>query len=274
MIDAHQHFWEPRLFDYPWMTPEVEPLRRAFLPADLEPILRESGMDRTVVVQAAHSLEESRWLLDLAASTGFVAGAVVWADLASPDLGAQLDELQRRPKFCGVRHLTHDEPEEAWIVRPDVVAGLQELERRDIPFDLLLRPQHLKYVARVRERCPALRLVIDHLAKPPIATHRLENWARDMASVARLRGVWCKLSGMVTEAAWGRWSPADLKPYVDHVVREFGYDRLMFGSDWPVATLAGSYGQVVGALREVLGKLDPADAAKVWGGNAREFYRL
>jgi len=126
----------------------------------------------------------------------------------------------------------------------------------------------------VRERCPRLRLVIDHLAKPPIAEHQLGDWAIDMAKVARLPGVWCKLSGMITEANWRQWTPADLKPYVDHVVREFGYDRLMFGSDWPVATLAGSYARVAGALREVLGELDPADAAKVWGGNARQFYRL
>lgn len=274
MIDAHQHFWDPRVFSYPWMTAEVEPLRRAFLPRDLEPILREAGVDRTVVVQATHSLEESRWLLDLAASTEFVAGAVVWADLGSPSLGAQLDELHRHAKFCGVRHLVHDEPDAAWIVRPDVVGGLQELERRDIPFDLLLRPWHLKYVAQVRDRCPRLRLVIDHIAKPLIAAHQLDGWAIEMAKAARLPGVWCKLSGMITEADWRHWTPADLKPYVDHVVREFGYDRLMFGSDWPVATLAGSYARVAGALREVLGEIGPADAATVWGGNARDFYRL
>jgi L-fuconolactonase len=274
VIDAHQHFWDVRLFHYPWMTGPAEPLRRNFLPSDLKPILDEVGVTRTVVVQATHSLEESRWLLKLARASEFVAGAVVWVDLTSPNLGTDLDELQAYGRFCGVRHLVHDEPDEAWILREDVLAGLRELERRDIAYDLLLRPPHLKYVPRLQERCPRLRMVLDHIGKPPIAEKAMDGWARDLETAARLPNVWCKASGMITEADWRHWTVNDLKPYVDHVVRHFGYDRLMFGSDWPVCTLAGSYQQVVSALGRTLGAVSTADAAKVWGENARAFYRL
>jgi len=274
VIDAHQHFWDLGRFDYPWMTGPAAPLRRNYLPDDLKPILDDAGVRRTVVVQATPSLDESRWLLELAAAHDFIAGAVVWVDLTSPGLGNVLDELQTHAKFCGVRHLVHDEPDEAWIVRPDVLAGLRELERREIPYDLLLRPPHLKYVSRVAEHCPRLRMVLDHLGKPRIADHVLEGWAQDIETVACLPNLWCKLSGMITEADWRRWTPDDLKPYVDHVVGQFGYGRIMFGSDWPVCTLAGSYSQVVDALRQALGPLNAADAARVWDENARAFYRL
>ena len=274
MIDAHQHFWDLERFDYPWMTGPAAPLRRNYLPDDLKPILGGVGVSRTVVVQATQSLEESRWLLEVAAAHDLIAGAVVWVDMTSPALGSVLDELQSRPKFCGVRHLVHDEPDETWIVRPDVLAALRELELREIPFDLLLRPPHLKYVPRVAEHCPGLRMVLDHLGKPRIAEHALEGWAQDLEAVAHLPNLWCKLSGMITEADWRHWTPADLQPYVEHVVRAFGYRRIMFGSDWPVCTLAGSYSQVVAALRDSLGPISPANAAKVWGENARAFYRL
>ena len=274
IVDAHQHFWDIDLFDYPWMTEAVAPLRRNFLPSDLKRILDEVAVTRTVVVEATHSLEEARWLLKLAEANTFVAGAVVWADLTSSSLGKDLDELQAHPKFCGIRHHTHDEPDETWMLRSDVLAGLRELERRDIPFDLLLRPPHLKYVSKLRELCPRLRMVLDHIGKPLISLHTMNGWARDLESVARLPNVWCKISGMVTEADWHHWTPDDLKPYVDHVVRHFGYGRLMFGSDWPVCTLAGSYSRVINALRQSLGDLSAADAAKVWGENASAFYRL
>ena len=274
LVDAHQHFWNIRLFQYSWMAGPAEPLRRNFLPSDLKPILDEAGVSRTVVVQATHSLEESRWLLELAAANEFIAGAVVWVDLTSPGLARDLDELQASPRFCGVRHQVHDEPDEAWILRKEVLAGLRELERRDIPSDLLLRPPHLRHVAGVQERCPRLRMVLDHIGKPPIAQKTMDAWGRDLERVARLPNLWCKVSGMITEADWQHWTADDLKPYVDHVVRSFGYDRLMFGSDWPVCTLAGSYRQVMDALRQALGPLSAADAAKVWGENARAFYRL
>jgi L-fuconolactonase len=167
-----------------------------------------------------------------------------------------------------------DEPDDAWVTRPVVLRGLSELERRDIPYDLLVWPRHLKHVPYLQELCPRLRLVVDHIAKPPIAKATMDGWTRDLEVVARLPNIWCKLSGMITLADWHRWTPDDLKPYVSHVVKLFGYERVMFGSDWPVCTLAGSYNDVVDALRHVLGWVDENSATKVWGGNACTFYRL
>lgn len=274
VVDSHQHFWDLSRLDYPWMTPTVEVLRRNYLPQDLRPLLLTEGVHRTVLVQAHQSVAEARWMLDLANETDFIAGVVAWADLTSPALGKDLDELQRHTKFKAIRHMIHDEPDDAWMVRADVVAGFRELEGRNIPYDLLVRPPHLKFVPQLREQCPRLRLVIDHIAKPLIATGKMEGWDRDIERVAALPNVWCKLSGMITEARWESWTPEDLTPYVAHVVGCFGYDRVMFGSDWPVCNLAGSYKRVTDALRQTLGPLSAEDSAKVWGRSARQFYQL
>jgi L-fuconolactonase len=274
VIDSHQHFWDLRRFEYYWMTPQVNALRRDFLPTDLMPLLIRAGVHQTVVIQAHRSLDEARWLLQLAEAHDFIAGVVTWADLASPRLGEHLDELQLHPKFKGIRHPIEDEPDDAWIIRSEVLRGLAELEHRGIPYDLLVWPRHLEHALKVRERCPELRLVVDHLANPPIAQATLEGWWRELENIARLPHIFCKLSGMVTQANRERWTPEDLKPYVAHAVQAFGYDRLMFGSDWPVCTLAGPYHQVVDALREVLNGLAEKDASRVWGGTAAEFYRL
>jgi L-fuconolactonase len=274
VIDAHQHFWEPGRFEYSWMTPEVQGLIRAFLPEHLKPLLVQAGVDRTIVVQAISSLAEARWLLDLASANDFIAGVVAWADLTSPHLGKQLDEFQAHPRFKGIRHQLESEADDTWMLHEDVLAGLRELELRGIPYDLLVRPRHLKYVQAVRERCPRLKLVVDHIAKPPIAEGKIDAWARGIELVSHLPGVWCKLSGMITEAKWDSWTPEDLRPCVTHVVTQFGYDRLMFGSDWPVCTLAGTYQQVVEAIRQVLGPLREAAGRKLWGETAAKFYQL
>lgn len=274
VIDSHQHFWDLRRLQYYWMTPQVNALRRDFLPADLRPLLGREGVHQTVVVQAHRSLDEARWLLQLAEAHDFIGCVVTWADLTSPRLAKDLDELQLHPKFRGIRHPIEDEPDDAWMVRPEVVRGFAELERRGIPYDLVVWPRHLKHILMLRERCPGLKLVVDHMANPPIAQGILEGWSRELENVARLPDIFCKLSGMVTQADTQRWKPENLKPYVAHAVQVFGYDRLMFGSDWPVCTLAGSYHQVVGALREVLHGVTEKDASRVWGGTAAEFYRL
>jgi len=274
VIDAHQHFWDPGHLTYPWMHGEaVAPLCRPFLPRDLDPILRDVGVDRTVVVQAQSSLDETRWLLDLADANAFIAGVVGWVDLTSSDLSGVLDDLEKHPKFKGVRHQAEDEPD-GWLIRPDVLEGLRELARRGIPYDLLVKPGHLSSVLVIADRIPDLRMVVDHIAKPHIASKRLEPWATDLAQLAGIPAVSCKLSGMITEADWKDWTPGDLKPYVDHVVEHFGFDRIMFGSDWPVCVLAGTYARVVDALNECLGRISPSDRAKVFGGNARAFYEL
>jgi L-fuconolactonase len=274
IVDAHQHFWDPERLDYFWMTDAIKVLRRSFLPEDLLPLLKQAGVNRTVIVQAISSYDEARWLLELASRSKFVAGVVTWADLCSRELPKELDRLQAHPKFKGVRHQIENEPDDAWMVREDVLASFAELERRAIPYDLLVHTQHLKYVHLVRERCPGLRLVVDHIAKPRIGEREFDEWAGEIERISKLPNIWCKLSGMNTEAKWDSWTPEDLRPYVRHVVNQFGMDRVMFGSDWPVCTLAGTYQQVVDALQRALGPLPEQDTRKIWGENACKFYQL
>jgi L-fuconolactonase len=275
VIDAHQHFWDLTRFDYPWMSgPELEPLRRNFLPDDLAPLLGPAGVDRTIFVQARHSLEESRWVLELSERHGFLAGVVGWVDLASEACAEQLAELRRHPGLVGIRHITHDEPDDDWIVREDVLRGLAVLERSAVPFDLLLRPRHLRHVPTLARRLPDLPMVIDHLAKPLIREGRMEGWREDFEAAARFPNIHCKLSGMVTEADWLAWTPADLAPYVRVALEAFGPERLMFGSDWPVSTLCASYAQVAEALGEALGPISADERAQILGGTAERFYGL
>jgi len=273
-IDAHQHFWDMGRLVYPWMPPEPSPLRRNFLPADLALLLQTHNIDGTVAVQAHHSLEEARWLLSLAAEHDFIKGVVAWADLTSPQLGATLDELQRDRHFKGVRHLVHDESDPRWLLRTDVLGGLAELERRDIPYDLLLRPVHLPLIPVLAEKFQRLRMVIDHIAKPSIATKEFDNWAQMMEAVFPISNVYCKLSGMITEAAWHNWSPSDLRPYVSFVFQGFGPSRLMYGSDWPVCLLSGTYKQVFAALTQALGPQPLKIREQILGETATRFYRL
>ena len=243
------------------------------MPEDLCMLIQKSGVDRTVIVQAHPSVQEAEWLLGLADANDFIAGVVGWVDLTSPNMGKDLDLLQKHPKFKGIRHPIEAEPDDAWMLRTDVVSGLAELGCRGIPYDLEIWPRHLKYVPELREKCPQVRLVLDHIGLPSIAEREMDGWARDMERVAGLPEMFCKLAGLITRAR-PNWTTEDLKPYVNHVVELFGYDRLMFGSDWPVCLMAGSYLDVVNALREVLGPLREDDAAKVWGETAREFYQL
>jgi L-fuconolactonase len=277
IVDAHQHYWDLARFSYPWMTPDLGVLERDYLPADLEPILTSNGVRKTVVVQAISSPAETDWLLDLAARSSFIAGVVGWADLQSPDLGKELDRLMRSRYFKGLRHQVHDEPDDAWLLRADVQRGLGELERRGLPYDLLLFPRHLPQVPEVAERHPDLRLVIDHLSKPPIAAGHLEPWATDLRRAAAYPNVYCKLSGMATQAGQ-EWADTDIAPYVQVAVEAFGTARLMFGSDWPVCLLAGTYARILaalqGAVRDGRGLLSAADEARLFGGTATEFYKL
>ncbi|MDP5877015.1 MAG: amidohydrolase family protein [Dehalococcoidia bacterium] len=274
MVDSHHHFWDLTHLDYPWMPPGDNVLRQNRLPGDLKPLIDGVGVQRTVIVQAHSSIEEAHWLLGLAAENDFVAGVVAWVELADPDVGNTLDLLQMDPYFKGVRHIWHDEPDDAWIVRPAVLNGLKELARRDIPFDLLPRPKHLPYIPRVLDAVPDLRTVVDHIAKPFIAEGIFEPWLSDLKRVAEIPGVHCKVSGMVTEADTDNWNPDALTPYVANVIEMFGYDRLMFGSDWPVCTLAGTYEQVFQAAKQALGPMSDANRDAVFGGNAEQFYGL
>jgi L-fuconolactonase len=277
VVDSHQHFWDLERFDYPWMTDDLRAIRRNFGPDDLEPLLAEHGVDRSVVVQAISSVDETRYLLEIAARTDFVAGVVGWLDLEDPDAGALVADLRSGEGgdyLVGVRHQVHDEADPDWLLRDDVQRGLEELGAADLAYDLLVRTRELPAALQTARAQTGLRLVIDHIAKPPIRDGEMEEWARAMAPFAGLDNVYCKLSGMVTEADWTSWTPAELVPYVERVLDWFGEDRLMFGSDWPVCLLAASYREVMDALGNALGSLGESARARIFGGNAVAFYRL
>jgi L-fuconolactonase len=273
-IDAHQHFWDLERFQYAWMPPEPSPLHGNFLPQHLEPILTRNRFDGSVVVQANTLLAETHWLLELAEAHSFIRGVVGWVDLTDPRLGDELDRLQLHPKFKGVRHPVHDEVDVNWLMREDVLRGLAELARRDLPYDLLLRPPHLPLVPRIAERIPRLRMVIDHIAKPPIATQKLDGWAQDMESAACIPQIRCKFSGMITEDDPRQLKADRLRPYVAHVMSVFGPDRLMFGSDWPVCLTAGSWKEVLAMFTQAVGPQPMEIREKLLGGTATEFYQL
>ncbi|MGE3820918.1 MAG: amidohydrolase [Isosphaeraceae bacterium] len=275
-IDAHHHFWRIRpTFNYEWLnTPALAPIARDFLPSDLKPLVRSAGVDRTVLVQTQHDVRENDWLLGIADACPFVAGVVGWVDLASPDCERQLLAVRDHPKFVGVRHVTQDEPDDDFIIREDVLQGLKVLERHQVPFDLLFHVRHLRHVPKLAETLPSLPMVIDHLAKPRIKEHAIADWLPDFRAAARYPNVFCKLSGMVTEADWTSWKSDDLRPYVGRALDEFGADRLMFGSDWPVSNLAATYEEVIDGLVDALGPISPSEHEQIFSGTAARFYGL
>jgi L-fuconolactonase len=274
IVDSHQHFWQVGRFDYPWMTPEVEVLCQDYLPPALEPILNRCGVAQTILVQASNSVAETRWLLSLADHNPFIAGVVGWVDLQADDVDRQLDEFMTHSKFKGVRHLVESEPADDWLAQTNVIRGLHGLETRRLSYDLLVHTKHLKYAARVANECPGLRLVVDHLAKPPIANGEIDEWRHELGKLAAYENVWCKLSGLVTEADHDHWRASDLRPYVETAFQCFGARRMMFGSDWPVCLLAASYERVVETAQSLGAELNAADRDRIFSRNATEFYQI
>ncbi len=273
-IDAHQHFWEMARFDYPWMPPAPSVLRQSLLPPLFGRILARNRFDASVLVQAATEIDETRWLLGLADEYPFIAGVVGWVDLTDPRVGEVLDEFQRHPKFKGVRHPVHDESDPEWLLRADVERGLEEVARRDLAYDLLIRPPHLAMVPRLAERLPGLRMVIDHLAKPRIADGILEGWARAIEEAAQIPSVFVKISGLITEDRPGEWSAERIRPFVSHALECFGPDRAMFGSDWPVCLEAGNWKHTLAAFTQSIGPRSEEVREKLLAGTALGFYRL
>jgi L-fuconolactonase len=277
-IDAHQHFWDPAQADYPWMqSDEMAPIRRAFGPSDLAPLLQQNRVEASIVVQCRASLDETREFLQLAQATPFVVGVVGWADLTAPDLGNTIARLRQLPggaKLVGIRHQVHDEPDADWLLRKDVQRGIETVIALDLAYDFLVRSRELPAAIATARAHPQGRFVLDHAAKPPIATGFDRQWADRLAELAACGNVWCKISGLATEAKWDDWNAERLFPSVAHAAQCFGEDRLIFGSDWPVCLLAGRYDTIKRALEACLSKLGGAFRDKAFGPNAVTAYRL
>ena len=277
IVDAHHHIWDPATADYPWLTDELAAIRRPFTPDDLAPELAATGIDATVLVQTRASQAETAEFLALAAATPFIRGVVGWVDLTDPGVSEAIATLRAGPgggRLVGVRHQVHDEPDAEWLLREDVGRGIRAVGSAGLAYELLLRPRELRAALELAKRLPTVPFVIDHLAKPPIASGELEPWRTLIAPFAELDHVACKVSGLVTEADWISWTTADLQPYVDHAIEVFGPARLLFGSDWPVCLLAATYAEVVEAALTTMSGLDVVEQAAVMGGNATRIYGL
>ncbi len=272
IIDSHQHFWAPARGDYFWMEgPGAAPIRRDVFPKHLEPHLKAQGIDRTVLVQAAATVEETEYMLGLADATDFVAKVVGWVDFEKPSDRHHMARLARHAKFAGVRPMIQDLPDVNWMLRPDVQWAYEAIIDLDLTFDALGYPIHLDNFRRLFDTYPKMRTVIDHCMKPVIREGAFEEWARKMEGIARTTPVFCKLSGLATEAKPG-WTTDTLRPYAEHVINVFGPDRVMWGSDWPVLELNGSYDSWRKASLDIIGNRPGRDA--ILGGTAKTFYRI
>ncbi|MET8134370.1 amidohydrolase family protein [Streptomyces sp. NPDC005251] len=277
-VDAHHHVWDLSVRDQDWITgPELRPLRRNFGIADLAPETDATGVARTVLVQTVTVAQETPELLALTEESPLVAGVVGWTDLTRPDVTDELARLREVPggrHLRGIRHQVQGERDPGWLLRPDVRRGLAAVADAGLVYDLVVLPHQLPACARAAAEHPGLTFVLDHLGKPPIATGALDPWAGAVRELAALPNTVCKLSGMVTEADPARWTPDDLRPYADTVLEAFGPDRMMFGSDWPVCTLAATYGQVLRAAEELTAGLDESERQAVFTGTATRVYRI
>ncbi|WP_049569660.1 amidohydrolase family protein [Streptomyces sp. SBT349] len=278
VIDAHHHLWDLSVRDQDWITgPKMAPIRRDFGAADLAPLARAAGVTGTVVVQTVTVAEETPELLALAAGSELIAGVVGWTDLTAPGVADALAALREGPGghlLTGIRHQVQGEPDPRWLLREDALRGLAAVAAAGLVYDLLVLPHQLPAAVEAAALLPELTFVLDHLGKPPIASGDLDPWAADIARLAALPNTVCKLSGMVTEADWHAWTPEGLRPYADTVLTEFGPDRLMFGSDWPVCTLAADYGRVMTLARALTAGLGAGERDAVFGGTAARVYRL
>jgi L-fuconolactonase len=278
IVDAHHHLWDLGVRDQDWITgPALAPLRRDFLLADFQPLAEANGVAASVVVQTVTVPGETPELLALAAAGDLIAGVVGWADLTAPDIAdriAALTEIPGGDKLVGLRHQVQSEPDPDWLTRPEVLRGLTAVAQAGLAYDLVITSGQLGQASRAAAAVPGLRFVLDHLGKPPIAAGRTEPWHADLRGLAALPNTSAKLSGLVTEADWHRWQVADLRPYAEAALDAFGPARLMFGSDWPVCTLAAGYPSVLEAARDLTAGLSPAERDAVFSGTATTAYGL
>ncbi|HWK99105.1 MAG TPA: amidohydrolase family protein [Parapedobacter sp.] len=273
-IDSHQHFWHYHPTRDAWITDDMVAIQRDFLPPDLEPLLDANGVSGCVAVQADQSEAETSLLLDLADRYPFIRGVVGWVDLQAVDVSGRLAHFSRHPKLKGIRHIVQAEEDHRFLLRPAFMAGVEALAAHRLTYDILVKPHQLDAVTEFVASFPTQPFVIDHLAKPYIKAGVYRPWADQLAAIARYGNVYCKLSGMVTEADWLTWKPADFEFYIQHILDVFGAGRVMFGSDWPVCNVAAQYDEVVGLVEQAIGHLSPHDQELIWHRNAVDFYRL
>lgn len=274
IIDTHQHFWKFNPAEYGWIGPHQDVLRRDFLPSDLEPMIRSSGVTGVVTVQARQKLEETHWLLELAATYHFIKGVVGWVPLIAKELPKIMEVLAPNTRLKGVRHVLHDEPDDDYMLRDDFNLGIAVLHQFNLIYDILIFERHLPQTIEFVDRHPHQIFVVDHIAKPRIAAGILEPWRKNIRELAARPNIYCKLSGAVTEADHRSWRDADLRPYVDVVLECFGPQRLMFGTDWPVCLLASPYARWVKTVEAMIGSLSDDERDAIWSGTAIKVYGL
>ncbi|MFD8493579.1 amidohydrolase family protein [Amycolatopsis sp. NPDC059657] len=275
MIDAHHHLWDPSRRDYPWMSASaLDPIRRPYTVDDLRAVTRRAGVRSTVLVQTVSSVEETVEFLETAADEPIIAGVVGWVGLTDPDVDSQLARLANSGPLVGIRHQVENEPDPGWLARPEVIRGLAEVGRAGLAYDLLVRTPQLAAARAAVDALPDMTFVLDHAAKPPIASGEWQPWADEFAKLAERPNVYCKLSGLVTEADWNQWRVGQLRRHAEHVFESFGAQRVMFGSDWPVCELAASYEVVVDAALSLTGPLSDLERGEVFEHTARRAYAL
>lgn len=274
VIDAHHHLWNYDIEDYAWIGPEMNVLRRDFTPTDLHVEMQQAGVDGAIVVQARQTLQETEWLLSLAAPNDFMRGVVGWAPLIDTAVSDDLERLAAQPKLKGIRHVLQDEPDDFYMLRNDFNAGISQLRRFNLVYDVLVFERHLPQTIQFVDRHPDQLFVIDHIAKPRIREGVLLPWRENLKELARRNNCFCKLSGVLTEADWQGWRPEGIRPYLDAALDAFGPNRCLFGSDWPVLLLADSYAGWVATVKNFVSRLSSTEQARVLGGTAAEVYRL
>lgn len=274
MIDAHHHLWKYNDRDYIWMSDEMKALRRDFLVPELQQVMRDSGVRGTIAVQARQTIEETEWLLDLAVNNDFILGVVGWAPLAAGNAAAVLDRFARFPRLKALRHVLHDDPDDFYMLRADFNRGINMLRSSGLAYDILIFERHLPQTLEFVDRHPGQIFVMDHIAKPRIRDGILSPWRDWMEELAKRENVYCKISGMTTEADWKTWTPETLRPYFDVVLHAFGPGRLMFGSDWPVLVVAGGYKNWVDTFRSFIAELSSDEQESICSGTAMTAYRL
>ena len=273
-IDAHQHFWSYNTHEYTWISDEMSVLKTNHLPDDLWREQHSINFDGSIAIQARQTLQESKWLLQLANLEPRIKGVVGWVDLCSQNIETQIAQLGTHPKFVGVRHVLHDEPDDQFMLRPDFLNGIQKLKRHNLTYDLLLFEKHLPIAIQLVQQFPEQTFILDHISKPLIKNNILSPWDENLRKLATFPNVSCKLSGMVTEANWNTWTPQDLEPYMTVALEAFGPDRLMIGSDWPVCKLAADYSKVMQTTLDFLKRLSKPQQAAILGENCQRIYQL